>query len=78
MARRVVHILQSRFRLNPGPGLPSPKPSLHPILDTMARDDVGHHAPGNRMETHADRYPAIARKHSMDGTVHSLLENLKV
>ena len=74
MARGSVHILQPRFSLNPEPARCSPKPSLRPILDPMARDDVGHHISCNWMETRADRYQTINHKHLMDRFVHCVLE----
>ena len=60
-ARGVVHILQ--FRLSPDfePARCFSKPSLHPILGTMGRDDVGYHPSRVRMETHSNWHPATHR-----------------
>jgi len=74
MARRVVHILQSRFGLDPGSDLNPSKPSIHPLPGPMDRDNVGHHKSCNRMEAHTDRRQAIDRKYLVDRIVHCILE----
>jgi hypothetical protein len=40
----------------------------------MDRDDVGHQAPGDQLETDADRNPPIDRKYDLDRFVHFYLE----
>ena len=69
-----IYYVQSRFRTCPWTSSRVTAPSLHPILGTMDRDNVGHFPPRAQMEAGPHWHPTINCKHIVDDPVHHHME----